>query len=155
MNNVALENLVKKVSQESFGKPFLHQTFFNTRLKTTGGRYHLSDHHLDFNPSILEEHGMAVFIGIIKHELCHYHLHLAKKGYQHKDQDFKQLLAKVNGLRYAPITNNQQRKKYQCCKCGQLFLRQRAINIQKYRCGKCRGQLVLMSNKGISEKTFQ
>ena len=35
-----------------FQKPFLHQATFNRRLKTTGGRYHLASHHLDFNPTV-------------------------------------------------------------------------------------------------------
>ena len=29
---------------------------------------------------------MEELIGIIKHELCHYHLHLEGKGYQHRDR---------------------------------------------------------------------
>ena len=40
---------------------------------------------------------MEELIGIIKHELCHYHLHLEGKGYQHRDKDFKELLKKVGG----------------------------------------------------------
>ena len=33
--------------------------------------------------------GEKAVIDIIKHELCHYFLHLAGKGYQHRDQDIK------------------------------------------------------------------
>lgn len=35
---------------------------------------------------------------IIKHELCHYHLHLRGMGYKHRDADFKTLLAQVGGV---------------------------------------------------------
>ena len=84
-------------------KPFQHEAYFNGRLKTTGGRYHLSDHHLDFNPHLLAEFGVDTFIQIIKHEFCHYHLHLAGKGYRHRDPEFQKLfLAATGGLRYAP-----------------------------------------------------
>lgn len=89
MTTKELQQLVEKVSLESFGKPFQHEAYFNGRLKTTGGRYHLSDHHLDFNPHLLAEFGVDTFIQIIKHELCHYHLHLAGKGYRHRDPEFK------------------------------------------------------------------
>lgn len=53
MTNQELQNLVERWSQESFGRPFLHQAVFNRRLKTTGGRYHLGDHHIDINPLML------------------------------------------------------------------------------------------------------
>ena len=38
---------------------------------------------------------MDELISIIKHELCHYHLHQEGKGYKHRDQDFKDLLKKL------------------------------------------------------------
>ena len=43
---------------------------------------------------------MEELIRIIKHELCHYHLHLEGKGYKHRDQDFKELLQKVGASRF-------------------------------------------------------
>lgn len=89
MTQQELQHLVEELSLSVFNKPFTHRAVFNSRLKTTGGRYHLSDHHLDFNPTMLTEHGMEVFIGIIKHELCHYHLHLAGLGHRHQDPALK------------------------------------------------------------------
>lgn len=102
MTDQALQTLVEKISIVFFQKPFLHQATFNRRLKTTGGRYHLASHHLDFNPTVFLKYGQEELEKVIKHELCHYHLHLAGKGYQHKDKDFKELLAKTGGARYAP-----------------------------------------------------
>lgn len=107
MTQQELQRLVEELSLSVFNKPFTHRAVFNSRLKTTGGRYHLSDHHLDFNPAMLTEHGMEVFIGIIKHELCHYHLHLAGLGHRHQDPAFKALLARTGGLRYAPPAKGQ------------------------------------------------
>ena len=95
MEQKALQKLVEEVSIDFFELPFRHQATFNARLKTTGGRYFLQSHHLDFNPQVLEKFGMETLIGVIKHELCHYHLHLAGKGHQHKDRAFKALLKKV------------------------------------------------------------
>lgn len=97
MTDQALQTLVEKISIVFFQKPFLHQATFNRRLKTTGGRYHLASHHLDFNPTVFLKYGQEELEKVIKHELCHYHLHLAGKGYQHKDKDFKELLAKTGG----------------------------------------------------------
>ncbi|WP_061993049.1 SprT family protein [Fructobacillus ficulneus] len=144
MNQVDLQALVEKISLEFFGRPFQHQAIYNSRLQTTGGRYHLKDHHIDFNPKMANR---PEFIGIIKHELTHYHLHLAHRGYQHRDADFKKLLAQVGGSRYAPNIKSsqaQQGKWHYRCEHGHDFFRQRRVDINRYRCGQCRGKLHLV-----------
>ncbi|WP_071131621.1 SprT family protein [Enterococcus timonensis] len=144
MTNQQLQALVEEISLSSFHQPFVHQAIFNSRLKTTGGRYHLKDHHLDFNPLMLD-YGQEVFANIIKHELCHYHLHLAKKGYQHKDADFKWLLKEVGGLRFAPrsekSTPTAKKNHYICTSCAQEYWRVKQINTKRYVCGRCHGLL--------------
>ena len=94
-----LTDYVKTVSIEDFGWEFKHQALWNKRLRTTGGRFFPKDGHLDFNPKLYEEHGLETFRKIVRHELCHYHLYFQGKGYKHADRDFKDLLAKVDGLR--------------------------------------------------------
>ena len=83
-----------------FKKTFIHYAYFNPRLRTTGGRYLLRSHDIEINKKYYDERGIEELIGIIKHELCHYHLHLEKKGYQHRDADFKKLLKKVGAPRF-------------------------------------------------------
>lgn len=139
-----LNELVKTVSYEDFGKPFRHKAVWNKRLKTTGGRFHPKDGHLDFNPKHYEVFGEEVFRKIIRHELCHYHLFFEKKGYRHKDRDFKELLEKVGGIRYAPGLPSTSRYQYNCQNCGQVYYRQRRINLTTYVCGKCCGKLLLV-----------
>ncbi|UUV97926.1 SprT family protein [Vagococcus luciliae] len=147
MNDDELQSLVEKTSLMYFGKPFLHQASFNKRLKTTGGRYHLASHQLDFNPKILVVYDERVLIGIIKHELCHYHLHLENKGYQHKDKEFKELLKQVDGLRFTPpLCEKKQSKLYmiECCQCHKQFQRKKHLNLAKYRC-QCGGKLIYLT----------
>ncbi len=148
MTDNELQKLVTDISLTTFHQPFKHRAFFNNRLRTTGGRYQLQSHDIDINPRMLTEHDMTTLIGVVKHELCHYHLHLHHLGYQHRDRDFKKLLSQVGGLRYAPAGPKTRRKKtiltYQCQDCGLVFQRQRHINLQKYRCGRCRGKLHLI-----------
>ncbi|KXT82150.1 putative metallopeptidase (Zinc) SprT family [Streptococcus oralis] len=95
-----LTDYVKQVSLEDFGRPFSHNAQWNSRLRTTGGRFFPKDGHLDFNPKVYNELGLEVFRKIVRHELCHYHLYFQGKGYQHKDRDFKELLRAVDGLRF-------------------------------------------------------
>lgn len=95
MNNDELQNLTETISKQYFNKIFEHEAYFNNRLRTTGGRYILKTHNIELNPMQYKHYGLKALKDIIKHELCHYHLHLSGKGYQHKDNDFKELSAKV------------------------------------------------------------
>ena len=147
MTNEELQQLVEEISIKYFAKPFRHKATFNSRLKTTGGRYHLSTHQLDFNPKIMAVYQQDVLIDIIKHELCHYHLHIENKGYQHKDRDFKELLRQVGGLRFTPpLSEPTSRKNYQikCTDCGKLYNRKKKQKLENYRC-RCGGKLYYLT----------
>lgn len=141
-----LTSYVRQVSLEDFGLPFRHQVFWNNRLRSTGGRFFPKDGHLDFNPKVLAEHGLDIFRQIVRHELCHYHLYHAGKGYRHADADFKTLLKQVDGLRHVPKSPQNQPVKYQytCTACGQVYPRQRRMDFLKYRCGRCHSKLHLL-----------
>lgn len=147
MKQEELQNLVEEISLKCFKRPFLHKVKINTRMRTTGGRYHLDDHHIEINQHFLAVNHRQDLIGIIKHELCHYHLHLAGLGYQHRDVDFKNLLAKVGGSRYAPDIGLRKPKKkkylYRCTNCNRKYWRVKKLNTRKYVCGRCHGKLFL------------
>lgn len=149
MKDLELQMLVEKISIESFNKPFRHKATFNPRLRSTGGRYLLGTHNIEINRKYLEQLGETELIGIIKHELCHYHLHLEDKGYQHRDPEFKYLLKKVGAPRFCNQLPEVKRKHtvkkillYRCSNCNLAFQRKKSINTNKYVCGKCRGKLV-------------
>ncbi|GKU80387.1 SprT family protein [Paenibacillus sp. L3-i20] len=158
MDNTALQQWVEKVSMESFGRPFLHKATFNSRLKATGGRYFTVTHHIEISPHQLDIFGHEETEKIIKHELCHYHLHIMKRGYRHRDMDFKKLLAYVGGSRYcnslperAGKKGNAFRYKLVCSHCGMEYLRKRKLDPSRYACGKCRGKLKLFMLDNIVE----
>lgn len=152
MTDQQLQQFVMKISDECFHKPFRHLAYFNSRLKTTGGRYLLQTHNIEINPKAYELYGIGEIEGIIKHELCHYHLHLEGKGYKHRDADFRALLAEVEAPRFCSLLQQPTRKKtsiymYSCRNCGQLYRRKIKMNVDKYRCSKCLGRLVEKNNK--------
>ena len=148
MNEEELQKLVEQISLQSFGRPFLHLVNITRRMTTTGGRYHLDDHYLEFNAHFLTPDHYSDLVGIIKHELCHYHLHLLGLGYQHRDHDFKVLLKRVGGSRYAPDIGLRKTRKrhylYVCQNCGLQYPRVRRLNTRRYRCGRCHGKLKLV-----------
>ncbi|MFD0589804.1 SprT family protein [Paenibacillus sp. GCM10027627] len=148
MDNGELQIWVERVSMEAFGLPFRHRATFNGRLKSTGGRYFTGSHHIEISPYQLEAYGAEETERIIKHELCHYHLHLMKRGYKHRDADFKSLLARVGGSRYCKALPGKEtrrtspyRYKLVCIDCKTEYLRKRRVDPARFACGKCRGKL--------------
>ncbi|WP_167629346.1 SprT family protein [Listeria valentina] len=155
MENAELQALMENVSQENFGKPFRHQARFNARLRTTGGRYLLRSHDIEMNPSYLTTFGETEFIQIMKHELCHYHLHLENQGYKHRDADFRNLLRQVDAPRFCkPIERETKLHEYSCVQCETKFMRQRKMNESRYRCGKCGGKLAYLGRKVVMQGSF-
>ncbi|WP_373842057.1 SprT family protein [Limosilactobacillus sp.] len=149
MTNQELQTLTEKWSLKYFQRPFRHRIFFNRRLKTTGGRYHLSDHHIDINPLMLTEFDEDNLRRVVLHELCHYHLHLTGQDYHHRSLAFRRLLAAVGGSRYAPPTSKVRHRQvkwlYQCQGCGVLVPRQRRFNTRRYVCRRCGGRFKLIN----------
>ena len=152
MNEINVQQLVETLSLEKFKRPFLHKAYFNTRLKSTGGRYMLATHNIELNYKLYEHFGEKELIGIILHELCHYHLHIQGKGYKHRDKDFRELLQTVGAPRFCSVLPSENKRTiithtYQCKDCGLLYKRKRRLNINKYRCGKCKGVLDLVQSE--------
>lgn len=142
------ENLLKfvqEISTKYFQKSFEDEVCFNKRLRTTGGRYIPKLRRIELNPKYFLESDEEEFIGIIKHELCHYHLHIEGKGYKHRDNEFRELLKKTGSPRFCtPLTSEPKYKYiYKCKDCKFLYRRKRRVNTKKFRCGRCKGKLEL------------
>jgi SprT-like protein len=157
MNDAQLTEWVRQLSSQFFDLPFKHEARFNSRLKTTGGRYFPRSHDIDINPKHLDSFGTDEVEKIIKHELCHYHLHMAEKGYRHQDRDFKLLLAKVGGARFCRSLPGHKRKEtYQyevsCLGCHAAFLRKRKFDVKKYVCRHCGGRFRIKSINSTGRK---
>ena len=108
MDNNEIQQLTETISRKYFGCEFQHKAYFNNRLKTTGGRYILNSHNIEINEKQFIKYGESAIIDIIKHELCHYYLHIQGKGYKHKDADFKVLSKQTGAPRFcAPLKNTK------------------------------------------------
>ncbi|AYC30348.1 SprT family protein [Paenisporosarcina cavernae] len=153
MTNQELQKLVEIISLEIFHKAFLHEATFNNRLRTTGGRYLLKTSAIEINPAVFSLHGMEELDGVIRHELCHYHLHREGKGYKHRDADFRNLLKVSKAPRFCSMLIERKDKSekkihlYKCTFCGLDYKRKIKMNVEKYVCGKCSGRLQYVSEK--------
>lgn len=149
MSNEELNRLAQEISLEYFGRPFLHKASFNQRLRTTGGRYFLKTGMIEINYRVFALYGREELISILKHELCHYHLHQQGEGHFHRDKSFKELLAEVGGARYVRPLTTAEEEAYRyhliCRKCGQSYYRKRRLDVRKHRCGKCFGKIELIT----------
>ena len=143
MEELDLQLLCQEISKKYFHKEFRHQITYNSRLKSSGGRYILKTGNIEINPKVETILGKDVLIGVIKHELCHYHLHQTGGGYRHRDADFKRLLHQVGGSRFVERMK-EPNFLYECVNCHQRYPRMRKMNTSRYVCGKCRGKLILL-----------
>ena len=94
----------------------------------------LSNHSIEINPLVLEVHGTEELVGVIKHELCHYHLHIEGRGYRHRDADFRKF-AKAHifpEVLQAPFERKQKLDSmcvYECLSCKLLYNRRRRMDV--------------------------
>ncbi|WP_048781624.1 SprT family protein [Streptococcus sp. 263_SSPC] len=143
MNEHELQNLTEEISRTSFHREFTHKITYNKRLRSSGGRYLLKTGNIEINPLVEQNLGLEALIGVIKHELCHYHLHQTGGGYRHRDADFKRLLHQVGGSRFVERMK-EPNFIYECTACHHRYPRMRKMNTNRYVCGKCRGKLILL-----------
>lgn len=148
MTDFELTEMIKEISKSIFNKAFKHKGLFNSRLRTTGGRYMLRSHNIEINPSSYAKFGYKELEGIIKHELCHYHLHIEGKGYKHRDADFRNLLKQTDSPRFCSHIEQKKRQTskryiYQCVSCQTDYIRKIRMNTERYRCGRCAGKLAI------------
>ena len=143
MNEHELQNLTEEISRTSFHREFTHKITYNKRLRSSGGRYLLKTGNIEINPLVEQELGLEALIGVIKHELCHYHLHQTGGGYRHRDADFKRLLHQVGGSRFVERMK-EPNFIYECTACHHRYPRMRKMNTNRYVCGKCREKLILL-----------
>jgi len=143
MNEHELQQLTMEISRTSFHREFTHKITYNRRLRSSGGRYLLKTGNIEINPVVEQELGLEALVGVIKHELCHYHLHQTGGGYRHRDADFKRLLHQVGGSRFVERMN-EPNFLYECTACHPRYPRMRKMNTNRYVCGKCRGKLILL-----------
>ena len=143
MNEHELQQLTQEISRTSFHREFTHKITYNKRLRSSGGRYLLKTGNIEINPLVEQELGLEALVGVIKHELCHYHLHQTGGGYRHRDADFKRLLHQVGGSRFVERMK-EPNFIYECVDCHHHYPRMRKMNTHRYVCGKCRGKLILL-----------
>ncbi len=132
-----VEPLLQRLSLELFARPFLGRVRFNSRLRTSAGRFLASSQIIEVNPAYVRANGEASLIDTLKHELIHYHYPQGGHG-----PLFRGEAKRIGCNRFcSPLPGRSPALRYACIDCGQEYLRRRRVNVRLMRCGKCRGIL--------------
>ena len=103
------------------------------------------------NKKYLEQLGMDELMGIIKHELCHYHLHQEGRAISIEIRILKNYFIKVGGTEVLFTSSGNVGKKeeinriitYICIECKEVYKRKKKLDTNRYVCGHCSGKLIL------------
>lgn len=161
MNNRQLQKLVEELSLQYFKRPFTHTATFNNRLRTRGGdvtyqvignqrKVVVDSIQMHINPKLINlAAGDQELVGVIKHELAHYHLLLSKGAHRENDKDFRYLLRQLDAPKYSPIKPSYKTAYlYQCQgKEHHQILRNRKLDTKKYVCRFCRAKFELIEER--------
>ena len=114
MDEQEIQRLVEEVSLQYFGMPFyIRRCLIVDCAQLVGVIYCI--HNIELNYRYYEMYGKEELVGIVKHELCHYHLHITGGGYKHRDKDFRELLKAVDAPRFCKRMVNAEKEKKDLC----------------------------------------
>ncbi len=148
MQPLDLLTLVQDLSVLHFAKPFNGQVRWNARLRTSAGRCVHPAGSIELNPRYMDYYGEQALIDTLKHELIHYHYPKAGHG-----PVFQREAQRIGCQRHClPLPGQVTFYVYKCQDCGQGYRRRKRVNLRKYRCGKCRGRLKLISREQMQVK---
>lgn len=138
-----LLSLTMQLSLAWWQRPFTGTVCWNSRLRTSAGRFSRQTQTIELNPRHSTHFGQAALEETIKHELIHYHFQGAGHG-----PIFRQEATRVGCARFCqPIPHPVRMHTYQCQGCGATFQRKRRFNTCRFRCARCQGIIRLVETR--------
>lgn len=135
--------LTTRLSLTWWQRPFTGTVCWNSRLRTSAGRFSHRTQTIELNLRHASHFGHGSLEETIKHELIHYHFPGAGHG-----PIFRQEAARIGCARFCqPIPRPVRVHTYQCQQCGATFQRRRSFNTRKFRCARCQGMLKLLETR--------
>lgn len=138
-----LNEYVRDLSLEYFGKPYESNVSYNGRLKKVAGRCFTKSGNIELATVYSKYANDEEFKDTILHELVHYHLNEAGYTREHHGAKFKALARQVGASRYAqhiPI-KYYNHVEATCEDCGHVYYQYRTFDTNRYVCGECNGKL--------------
>lgn len=137
LTNEGILETASFLSRVHFGADFGGTIRINARLRTSAGRYLQKQNLIEINPKYVAAYGEQGLLDTLKHELIHYHYPRARHG-----PVFRREAVRIGCSRFcSPLPGSAPQLRYTCRECGKSYLRRRRLNLKKYRCGACKGNL--------------
>lgn len=144
-----LEVLANKLSLHFWNKPCDIPVRWNGRLTKAMGRFIFSTQRKTRSPIRIElsKHAVRfinheIFIAVLLHELCHYHLFLAGKPFEDGHPAFEQELRRVGAISTNTVQLPQRGYHLYCDKCKAYLGTRKRMNTMRYLSGCCKAKIV-------------
>ncbi|GGK25153.1 protein SprT [Caldalkalibacillus thermarum] len=144
-----LKRLANKLSLHFWGKPCQIPVTWNGRLTKTMGRFLYTEQNGQRTPLKIEISKYAahwidreIFVAVLLHELCHYHLFIEGRPYHDHHPVFEQELRRVGAISTQRVQLPQKAYKLYCQRCGGYLGLRRRINVGHYRSICCRAPIL-------------
>ncbi len=149
MNEEKLKRLADKLSRHFWDRPCRIPVIWNGRLKRSMGRFLFQAEGEQRKPLRIElsKHAAAfinreIFVAVLLHELCHYHLFIAGKPFADHHPLFEKELRRVGAISTNQVQIPQKGYELFCQKCQRTLGLRKRINTQRYRSACCRAPIL-------------
>lgn len=149
MDPQKLKRLANKLSLHFWGKPCQIPVAWNGRLRRTMGRFLFTEQSGKRTPLKIELSKYAaqwidrdIFVAVLLHELCHYHLFIQGQPYQDHHPVFEQELKRVGAISTQRVQLPQKAYKLYCQGCERYLGIRRRLNTSRYRSQCCQKAIV-------------
>jgi SprT-like protein len=148
-NPEILQKLADKLSLHYWQRKCEVPVTWNGRLTRSMGRFLYSTKGKGRTPQGIELSKYAaqfinrdIFISVLLHELCHYHLFIQGKPFDDHHPVFEKELERVGAISTNTVQIPQKSFQLYCSKCNKSIGIRKRLNTALYRSGCCKGKIL-------------
>jgi len=147
-NPQKLQAIAEKLSQHFWGQPIGIPVEWNGRLTRSMGRFVYRVKGKQREPLKIEMSKHAaqfidreIFIAVLLHELCHFHLFCKGQPYHDHHPHFERELLRVGAISTNTVRLPEKVFQLHCTKCGQNLGMVKRMNPDRYRSTCCQAKI--------------
>jgi SprT-like protein len=144
-----VEGLANKLSLHFWNHPCTIPVVWNGRLTSSMGRFIFSIKgkiripvKIELSKHAAQFINRDIFIGVMLHELCHYHLCRLGQPFDDHHPVFEKELARVGAISTNTVQIPQKAFQLLCSKCNKSIGVRKRINTKNYRSACCKEKII-------------
>lgn len=148
-DSAKLQALANKLSLHFWNEPLKVPVAWNGRITRSMGRFVYRMKGKNREPVKIEMSKYAaqfvdreIFIAVLLHEMCHYHLFMQGKPFLDHQPDFEQELERVGAISTNTVKLPSKAYKLHCKQCKQVLGHMKRINPDRYRSPCCHSEIL-------------